>query len=151
MAKTQSGHTWETAVSVRWVLTQDGQVTIATGTGPTCKELAAPTKVHGVGGTVRMVATTVRTIYNDASMCTSDLNRCFCKSAGLSSRMIKFVPEGPGEEAPKRMHIVHDLADRQENQQQSSSSKGDKDQEGKRSRESGAPASSSSSQRPRDE
>ncbi|CAE6971171.1 DBP2 [Symbiodinium sp. CCMP2592] len=166
VVKTESGLTWETAVSARRVLTQDGRVTIAMGIGSSYTELATPTKAHDLVAALfnkmweepslarlfpthahfDLVATTIRIIYNYAS-----------ESAGLSSRMIKLVPENPGEEAPKRMRIVHELADRQDAQPPSSSSKqpqqqGDEDQEGKRSRESGAPASSSSSsQRPRED
>ena len=41
--------------------------------------------------------------------------------------MVKFLPERPGEEAPKRMRISHGLGDKQDAQQPSSSSNGPSD------------------------
>ena len=84
------------------------------------------------------MATTTRTIYNDTA-----------KSAGLATRMVKFIPKKPGEDTPKRMRIQLGMGD---NQNPNSLKTRDDDQEGKRSRESGAPSSSSSGQRqPRDD
>ena len=103
VAKTESGLTWDTAVSVRRVLTQEGRVTIATGTGPTYTELETPTKVHGLVGALcstrcgrnrRWPSTSLptrtftwwpppsATIYNETA-----------KSAGLAARMVKFIPK----------------------------------------------------------
>ena len=87
MAKTTTGLTWDVAMSVRRVLTKEGRVTTATGTGDTYRELETPTKVHGLVGAVfnkmweeeslsrhfptyqefDLVATTIRTVYNETA------------------------------------------------------------------------------------
>ena len=45
-----------------------------------------------------LVATTIRTVYNETA-----------KAAGLTTRMVKFIPQRPGVEPPKRMRIDHDM------------------------------------------
>ena len=111
--KTQSGLTWDRAMTVRQVLTKDGRVTIATGHNADYVELATPAKIHGflVGAlfaklwehndmkrlfekdykSLDLVAPTVLSVYNHTS-----------KSAGLYSRMIRCkYPD-------LRVRIVHD-------------------------------------------
>ena len=109
--QTESGLSWDRAMTVRQVLTKDGRVIIATGHDEDCMELETPTKVRGLVGaffskmwkhddmkrrftsykTFGLVASNVVTVYNHASM-----------TAGLYSRMSR------RKYPDLRVSIVHD-------------------------------------------